>query len=72
MIRHQQPGAFYAYPDHRYGLGGLARRILWRLGFDPLTVRERLVQVDLEREFWKGQYNDLCDRVERSGCELVA
>lgn len=72
MIQRKQPGRFYAYPDHLFGIGGWTRRLLWKLGFDPLTVRERLEQVEVEREYWKCSYNDLCDRVERSGCELVA
>ncbi|MFG1794160.1 hypothetical protein [Nocardia sp. NPDC049149] len=49
MFQRQQPGAFYAYPEHR----PVWRRILWRLGYDPLTVRERLRQVDTERQYWK-------------------
>jgi hypothetical protein len=27
--------------------------MLWRLGFDPLTIRQRLDQVRLEAEDWK-------------------
>lgn len=72
MIQRKQPGCFYAYPEHTHGLAGVVRRVLWKLGFDPLTVRERLHQVDIEREYWKGLYNDLTDKVKRSGCELVA
>lgn len=72
MIQRKQPGCTYAYPVRGPGLVNLARRALWHLGFDPLTVRERLSQVEVERAYWKGLYNDLCDKVERSGCELVA
>jgi len=51
--RRKQPGAFYAYPEHVRGLRGKWKRLLWRLGFDPLTVRERLVQVRREADDWK-------------------
>jgi hypothetical protein len=54
MLRRQHPGEFHAYPDHHHGLGGVVRRALWRLGFDPLTVYERLTQVTRERDYWKG------------------
>ena len=53
MLRRQHPGEFHAYPSHRHGLSGIVRRVLWKLGFDPLTVYERLRQVDVERQFWK-------------------
>lgn len=49
MLRRKRPGKFYAYPEHR----SMFRRMLWHLGFDPLTVRERLRQVDTERLYWK-------------------
>ena len=29
------------------------RKTLWELGFDPLTIYERLRQVDIEREYWR-------------------
>lgn len=53
MLRRQKPGEWHAYPEHRHGLGGVVRRLLWRLGFDPLTVYERLAQVTHEREGYK-------------------
>ena len=53
MLRRQKPGESHVYPEHRKGIGGILRRLLWKLGFDPLTVYERLGQVDYEREYWK-------------------
>lgn len=53
MLRRQKPEGFYAYPDHYKGLSGVIRRLLWELGFDHLTVYERLRQVDTERAYWK-------------------
>ncbi len=47
-------GMFYAYPEHVKGIRGVVKRAWWQLGFDPLTIRQRLVQVDIEREYWKG------------------
>ena len=47
----QRPNGTYAYPEHR----SLWRRLLWRLGCDPLTVRERLAVVRSEVEYWKGE-----------------
>ncbi len=47
MLLRQKSGGFYAHPN------GLIRRLLWKLGFDPLTVYERLKQVDTERANWK-------------------
>ena len=55
MLRRQQAGEFHAYPEHRKGIGGVIRRLLWKLGFDPLTVYERLAQVDTERRYWQGK-----------------
>ena len=54
MLLRQRPDRFYAYPEHvpMWPIGWL-RRLLWKLGFDPLTVYERLRQVDHEREYWK-------------------
>lgn len=49
MLRRQKPGEFHNYPEHR----SIFRRMLWRLGFDPLTVYERLEQVRAEREDYK-------------------
>ncbi len=72
MIQRQRAGRTYPEPGRKPGLGNLVRRWMWRHGFDPLTVRERLAQVDLEREAWKNSYNELVDKVERSGCDLVA
>ena len=48
MLRRQKPGEFHNYPEHRSAF----RRLLWRLGFDPLTVYERLEQVRAEREWY--------------------
>jgi len=45
----QHPDGFYAYPEHR----SLWRRLLWRRGFDPLTIRERLAQVRRENLDWQ-------------------
>lgn len=53
MFLRQRLGGFYAYPDHHHGLSGIARRLLWRLGLDPLTVYERLAQVYRERDYWR-------------------
>ena len=53
MLRRQHAGEFHAYPEHRTGGGGVLRRVLWRLGFDPLTVYERLAQVRQEAADWK-------------------
>lgn len=59
MHLRQRPGGFYARPecderDRRgCGLRGAYRRLLWRLGFDPLTVRQRLAQTRREAEDWK-------------------
>ena len=44
---------FYAYPEHVSGARGAWKRLLWRLGFDPLTVRQRLRQVEREAADWK-------------------
>ncbi len=49
----QDPAAFDAYPEHVSGIRGMWKRLLWRMGFDPLTVRQRLEQVDIERRYWK-------------------
>lgn len=51
----KQPGGFYAYPDsERFpGLRGVWKKLLWRLGFDPLTVRQRLAQVRREAADWQ-------------------
>ena len=49
----KDPGGFYAYPEHYHGLRGIWKRLLWRRGFDPLTIRQRLRQVDTERADWK-------------------
>jgi len=51
MLRRQKPGEFHNYPEHR----SIIRRLLWRLGFDPLTVYERLNQVRTEAEYWRNQ-----------------
>ena len=48
MLRRQKSGEFHNYPEHR----GVMRRLLWRLGFDPLTVYERLAQVRHERDYY--------------------
>lgn len=45
----KDPDAFYAYPAHLSPW----RWLLWRLGFDPLTLRERLAQVRREAADWK-------------------
>lgn len=49
----QDPDGFYAYPEHVRGVRGVWKRLLWRLGFDPLTVRQRLAQVRREADDWK-------------------
>ncbi len=51
MIGHerQQLGAFYAYPEHRSRWS----RLLWRLGFDPLSRQERINQMRVEIVDWK-------------------
>jgi len=54
MHLRQKPDGFYAYPEHH----NTWRRLLWRLGFDPLTIRERLAQVDSERIYWKRLADD--------------
>lgn len=45
----QRLDGFYAYPENL----NVWRRLLWHLGFDPLTVRERSRQYDIERSEWK-------------------
>lgn len=52
MLLRQKADGCYSYPEHRRGVGGVIRRILWKLGFDPLTVYERLHQADTERKYW--------------------
>lgn len=52
MFRRQRKEGFYTYPDHK----GRLRRLLWRLGFDPLTVYERLDQTEIERNYYKQQF----------------
>lgn len=49
----KHPGGFYAFPSHVRGPRGAWKRLLWRLGFDPLTVRQRLRQVRREAADWK-------------------
>jgi hypothetical protein len=51
MLRRQKPGEFHNYPEHR----SIIRRLMWTLGFDPLTVYERLEQVRAEAEYWEGK-----------------
>jgi hypothetical protein len=51
MLRRQKPGEFHNYPEHR----SICRRALWRLGFDPLTVYERLEQVRAEAKYWESK-----------------
>lgn len=53
MLLRQKPEGTYTYPEHRRGLNGKVRRLLWRLGFDSLTVYERLRQVETERDQYK-------------------
>jgi hypothetical protein len=85
MLRRQKPGEFHNYPEHIRGLGGVVRRLLWRLGFDPLTVYERLAQIDVERRYWKQETevptegppgydpaDDLRDGLDRRTRELKA
>jgi hypothetical protein len=55
MLLRQKRGGSYAYPEHHHGVTSVVRRLLWRLGFDPLTVYERLAQVDRERAYWKSR-----------------
>lgn len=64
MLRRQQHGEFHASPEHRHGLSGVLRRLLWRLGFDPLTVYERLRQVETEREHYKRWLHDAERRLQ--------
>lgn len=56
MLRRQHEGEWHAHPEHRHGIGGAVRQVLWHLGFDPLTVYERLAQVRRERDYWKAKY----------------
>lgn len=53
MLRRQKSGEFHAYPEHRKGVGGVIRRLLWKMGFDPLTVYERLTQTETESKYWQ-------------------
>ncbi len=55
MYLRQDPEKFYAYPEHYEGVRGVWKRLIYRLGFDFLTIRQRLAQVDVEREYWKAQ-----------------
>ena len=50
-MNHERQDGFYNYPEHLSPW----RRLLWRLGFDPLTTRERLAQVRTEAAYWKQQ-----------------
>lgn len=50
MLRRQHEGESHSYPEHRHGPGGVVHRLVWRLGFDPLTAYERLAQVRAEAE----------------------
>lgn len=52
MLLRQEEGQFYSYPEEAHGVKGVLRRLVWKLGFDPLTVYERLAQVDIERKYW--------------------
>lgn len=45
--RRKTPGGFYARPGTPW------RELLWLLGYDPLTVRERLAQVERERDDYR-------------------
>ena len=58
MLRRQKPGEWHAYPEHRHGFSGVVRRLLWRLGFDPLTVYERLDQVRRERDYYANRMEE--------------
>ncbi len=60
----QDPAAFYVYPEHVSGIRGMWKRLLWRMGFDPLTVRQRLEQVDIERRYWKPEWADLENQID--------
>lgn len=44
---------WHAYPEARRGLRGVRGRLLWQLGFDPLTTRERMRQLVKERDDYK-------------------
>lgn len=68
MHLRQDPDGFYACPDHYSGLRGAWKRTLWRLGYDPLTIRQRLAQVDVERQHWKERFAEM----ERLADELEA
>lgn len=70
MLRLQKKGEYYPYPKCHKGFGGLVRRLLWRLGIDPLTVYERLSQVEFERDHWFGLY--MLTRTDLSEVELAA
>ena len=59
MLRRKKHGEFHNYPEHR----SIARRLLWRLGFDPLTVYERLAQVIHERDYYAELANEVQHRL---------
>lgn len=68
MLRRQKPGELHVYPEHRKGIGGVIRRLLWKLGFDPLTVYERLEQTDVERKYWQEKAETRKSQLYRSVC----
>lgn len=59
----QRPELFYAKPEHVRGIRGVWKRVLWRLGFDPLTVRQRLAQVRQEAEDWQRWLDEFASAV---------
>lgn len=68
MLRRQKPGEHHNYPEHR----SVARRLLWRLGFDPLTVYERLAQVRHERDDYARMMDEAQQQVERLADFIMA
>jgi hypothetical protein len=61
----KQPGYTYLYPSHVRGVRGVWMRMWWRLGFDPLTLRQRLIQIQREADDWKRWYAEYAESVMR-------
>lgn len=54
MYRRMKPGRFHSYPEHEPMLPlGWWHRLLWKLGFDPLSDGRRVKQLLVERDDWK-------------------
>jgi len=57
---------FYTYPEHIHGLRGVIARLLYRLGYDYLTPRQRLAQVRIEATYWRNKADTMEIRAIRA------